>query len=113
MPEHRRQHGDGGLHVGADVAGVDRDVVGLGRREAGLVGAVDEQAPDLLERDAADELLDVDPAVAEGGAFLVRLGDLGVEGDDPLEPVVRPRSCRRMVQTVAPRVASGRLGSAP
>ena len=86
--EHRREHRDAGLHVGADVAGVDRDVVGLGRRQARVVGAVDEQAPDVLERHPADELLDVDAAVAQRRALLVRLGDLGLEGDDALEAVV-------------------------
>jgi hypothetical protein len=63
--EGRREHRDRGLDVDADVAGVDRDVVGLGRREAGGVGAVDQQAPDVLERHAADDVLDVDAAVAE------------------------------------------------
>ena len=86
--ERGREHRDGGLDVGAYVAGVDRDVVGLGRRETGFELAVDEQAPDLLERDPPDDLLDVDTAVAEGGAFLVRLGDLGLERDDPFEPVM-------------------------
>ena len=37
----------------------------------------------------AGELLDVDAPVAERGAFLVRLGDLRLEGDDALEPQVR------------------------
>ena len=57
----------------------------LGRRQAGLERAVDEQAPDLLERHLADELLDVDAAVAQGAALAVGLGDLGREGDDALE----------------------------
>ena len=51
----------------------------------GLERAVDEQAPDLLERHVADELLDVDAAVAERAALPVGLGDLGGEGDDALE----------------------------
>ena len=53
-----------------------------------MVGAVDQQAPDVLERDPADDLLDVDPAVAQRGALLVGLRDLGLEGDHALEPVV-------------------------
>ncbi len=57
----------------------------LGRRQAGLGRLVDEQAPHLLERDRADELLDVDPAVAERAAVAVGLGDLRLEGDDALE----------------------------
>ena len=87
-PEHRGEHRDGGLHVGADVAGVDRDVVRLGGRQAGLVLAVDQQPPHLLEGDPADDLLDVDAAVAQRGPFLVGLGDLGLERDDTLEPVM-------------------------
>jgi len=79
------------LHVGAHVTGVDGDVVRLGRREAGAVRAVDQEAPDVLERHAADEVLDVDAAVAERGALLVRLGDLGLEGDDALQSVVHLR----------------------
>ena len=57
----------------------------LGGRQAGLEGAVDQQAPDLLEADLADEVLDVDAAVAQRAAVLVGLGDLGGEGDDALE----------------------------
>src|SRR5919197_1377377 len=49
------------------------------RRHPRLVGPVHEQAPDLLERHLADEVLDVDAPVAESAALLVRLGDLGVE----------------------------------
>ena len=48
--------------------------------------AVDQQAPDLLERHDADEVLDVDAAIAQRAALLVGLGDLGGEGDDALEP---------------------------
>ncbi|MCZ0980751.1 hypothetical protein O1L60_22025 [Streptomyces diastatochromogenes] len=33
-----------------------------------------------------DEVLDVDPAVAEGAALLVGFGDLRLERDDSLEP---------------------------
>ncbi len=64
------------------------DVVGLGRRQARAVGAVDEQAPDVLERHPADDVLDVDAAVAERGPLLVGLGDLGPERDDALETLV-------------------------
>ncbi len=67
---------------------MDRDVVRLGGREARLVRPVDQQAPDLLEGDPADDLLDVDAAVAEGRPFLVGFGDLGLERDDAFEPVM-------------------------
>ncbi len=43
---------------------------------------VDEQPPDLLERDLPDELLDVDAAIAKLSAVAVRLGDLRLECDD-------------------------------
>jgi hypothetical protein len=33
----------------------------------------------------ADELLDVDAAIAENAAFAVGLGDLGLDGDDAFE----------------------------
>ena len=58
---------------------------GCGRRQPRLVLPVHEQAPDLLVRDVADEILDVDPAVAERAALLVGLGDLSVERDHSLE----------------------------
>ena len=78
-----------------------RQVVGLGRRQARGVGAVDQQPPDVLERDPADDVLDVDAAVAERGAFLVGLGDLGLERDDPSSP-----SC---TSTSAPSSAMSRI----
>ncbi len=57
----------------------------LGGRQAGLERAVDQQPPHLLERRLADELLDVDAAVAQRAALAIGLGDLGGEGDDTLE----------------------------
>ena len=65
--------------------------------------AVDQQAPDLLERVAADELLDVDAAVAKRRALPVGLGDLRLEGDHALEPRVE----------VAHRVTAERYPNAP
>src|SRR2546421_544136 len=55
------------------------------RKRSGVELAVDEQAPHLLEGDRADELLDVDAAVAQRRALLVGLGDLGGEGDDAFQ----------------------------
>ena len=57
----------------------------FGGRQAGLEAAVDQQAPDLLVGDRADEFLDVDAAVAQRAALFVGLGDLGGEGDDAFE----------------------------
>ena len=74
-----------GLEVGRPVAGQERRLVGLrlghGRRQV----VVDEEAPDVLVRELPDELLDVDPAVAERAAVPVGLGDLRLDGDDALE----------------------------
>ena len=60
-----REHGQGALHVDPDVTGVHRDRVGLGGRQPGRELVVDQQAPDVPVGDVADELLDVDAAVAE------------------------------------------------
>ena len=58
-------HRDRALHVDPDVTGVHRDRERLGRREPRLVAAVDQQSPDAAERHPADELFDVDPAIAQ------------------------------------------------
>ncbi len=84
-PHSGAEHRERGLDVDARVAGAHRERVRLGGRQARLERPVDEQAPDLLERDAADELLDVDAAVAQRAALAVGLCDLGGEGDDALE----------------------------
>ena len=86
QPPVRRHHRDRALHVDPDVAGVHRDRERLGRRQPGVELAVHQQAPDVAEGHPADEVLDVDPPVAQRAAFLVRLGDLGLEGDDALQP---------------------------
>ena len=41
-----------------------------------------EQPPYLLVGNGADQILDVDTAVAQRAAIPVGLGDLGCEGDD-------------------------------
>ena len=53
--------GRGALKVGGRIAGEARGDVWLGGCQAGLGAVVDEQPPHLLERDDADELLDIDP----------------------------------------------------
>ena len=82
MPHSGASIASAGLHVDARVAGAHEQRVRLGGRQARVERAVDEQAPDLLVRDGADEVLDVHAAVAERAALLVGLGDLGGEGDD-------------------------------
>jgi len=57
----------------------------LGRRQARAELAVDEQSPHIAERDRADQILDIDAAVAQRAAVFVRLGDLGFEGDHAFE----------------------------
>src|SRR5439155_21144177 len=57
----------------------------LTRRQRRVDVLVDEQAPHVLERVFADQFLDVDAAVAKRSAILVRLGNLGLEGDDSFE----------------------------
>src|SRR6266536_2900828 len=72
------------LEVAHVAAGPDRELAVRGG-QSGLERLVDEQTPDLLERDVPDELLDVDPAVTKRAALTVWLGDLRLEGDDALE----------------------------
>ena len=67
------------------VAGADREGVRFGGGQAGLEVTVHEQAPDLLVGDFADQVLDVDAAVAQRAAGFVGLGDLGREGDDAFQ----------------------------
>jgi len=80
------QHRQAALHVHARVAAAYGERPRLRGRKTGLQGAVDQQAPDLLERDDPHEILDVDAAVAQRAAFLVRLRDLRGKGNDSLEP---------------------------
>ena len=47
-------------------------------------------AQTLPKLTVADQVLDVDAAVAQGAAVLVRLGDLGAEGDVALQPDLNP-----------------------
>src|SRR6266496_2341815 len=64
--------GDGGqraLRVDPDVAGTYRQQVRVRGGQAGGEAVVDQQAPDVPERDPPDELLDVDASIAEGAAF--------------------------------------------
>ena len=74
-----------GLEVGRRVPRQAAALVGLGGGQPRREALVDEQAPDLLEAVVADELLDVDAAVAERAALAVGLGDLGLERDDAFE----------------------------
>ena len=80
-----REHRERRLHVDAVVARAHGQRVRFGGRQAGFEVAVDEQAPDLLVGDGADEVLDVDAAVAQRATLFVGLGDLGGEGDDAFE----------------------------
>ncbi len=77
--------GGDGLEVGGCVARQVTGVVGGGGLQPGLGPVVDEQPPHLLERDDADEILDVDAAVAKRPAVAIGLGNLRLEGDDAFE----------------------------
>ncbi len=103
---HRREHGERGLDVDAYVPGVHGQRVGLGGREPGVELVVDEQPPDVGEVDVADEVVDVDAAVAQRPALLVRLGDGRLEGDDALEAGLEVR-VGRAVCHVDPCCAGG------
>ena len=107
-----RRHG---LEVGGRVPGQAAALVGLGGRQPRLEALVDEQAPDLLEAVRADELLDVDAAVAERAALAVGLGDLGLEGDDALEPglEVVHRRPQRLATGIVPARLADVLGARP
>ena len=74
------------------IARADRERVGFGRRQAGLEASIHEQTPYLLEGDHADEILDVDAAIAQRAPGFVRLGDFGGKGDDSLK--TRLHLCR-------------------
>jgi hypothetical protein len=67
--------------VSAEARGLVRLRLGHLRAEI----AVDEQAPDVLVRVVAHELLDVHAAIAQRPAVSVGLRDLGLDRDDPLE----------------------------
>src|SRR2546422_989673 len=82
----RSERGEARLQVGRDGATRILQLDRLRERQRRVDVLVDEQPPDVLERVPADEILDVDPAVAERAAVLVGLGDLRLEGDHALEP---------------------------
>ena len=63
----------------------------------------------MLVGDAADEVLDVDAAVAQGASGSVGLGDLGGEGDDAFKAGLHPLD--GVVGGVDPEV--GRLETGP
>ena len=80
-----RQAGGLRLEVGRSVAAQEPRLVPFGIGHPGFEALVDEEAPDLLVGDVADEILDVDAAIAERPALAVGLGDLGLDGDDAFE----------------------------
>ena len=79
------ERGGDRLQVGRRVARQAGVLARLGDRQPGLEALVHEQSPDLLEGAAADELLDVDAAVAERPALAIGLRDLRLEGDDAFQ----------------------------
>ena len=87
-PPEGSQHRERALHVDADVAGVHRDRERLGGGQSRVERAVDQQTPHVAVVVGADELFDVDAAVAQRSALAVGLGDLGLEGNDTFEAVL-------------------------
>jgi len=81
--QHPRSHSDGRLLMFAEWTGTGKRFC---RLKAGMKSTVDEGAPHGAEAHAADELFDVDAAVAQRKrtAFAVGFGDLGLEAMNPL-----------------------------
>ena len=106
-PPLRAERRERGLEVGRDRPARILQLDPVDRLQRRVDVLVDEQPPDVLERVAADELLDVDAAIAERAAVLVRLGDLRLERDHAFEPRAEfsgAHSLRRgSVQNVANR----------
>ena len=82
-----------GLQVGRRVAGQTCGLIRLRIGQPRVEVVVDEQAPHVVVGVVADELLDVDAAVAKRAAFPVGLGDLRLDGDDALETRLEGRWC--------------------
>ena len=88
-----REHRERRLHVDAVIARAHGERMGFGRWQSRLEAPIDQQAPDLLVGDGADQVLDVDAAVAQRATLFVGLGDLGGEGDDAFEARLDLRWC--------------------
>jgi hypothetical protein len=91
---------------------VDRQRERFGGRQPLAEPAVDEQSPHIAESDlATDQLLDVDAAIAQCAAILVRLGDLGGEGHDAFQArheILGHRSHGLILAPTRPPTATGR-----
>ncbi len=105
-PERREPRLQVRHRVPARILQLDR----LRPRHPGSERAVDEEAPDLLERMASDKLFDVDAAVPERRTLAVRLGDLRLERDDPLEPRAEVVHAGTLARTRAPNQGRGEFG---
>jgi hypothetical protein len=91
---------------------VHRDRERLGRREARPELAVDQQRPHVSERDRSHKIFNVDAAIAQRSAVLVRFGDFRFEGDDAFEtravvvchelilPTLRKRAAQQVRRSV-------------
>ncbi|MDF2754047.1 MAG: hypothetical protein K0S82_2430, partial [Gaiellaceae bacterium] len=77
-----REAGRLGLEVGRRVAGDRGRFVGLRLRHLRVQVVVDQQAPHVLVGVLADQLFDVDAAIAELPTLAIRLGNLRLDGDD-------------------------------
>jgi len=59
--------------------------VGLGGEQSWIEAAINQESPDTLERDVANEILNVDSAIAKSSAFAVGFGDFSRECDYALQ----------------------------
>ena len=83
---------------------MDRQRERLGRRQPVTEPAVHQQRPHVAEGDLlADQLLDVDAAVAQRAAVLVRFGDLGGEGHDAFQAGTKSSGTAVMRRFLHPR----------
>ena len=73
------------LQICRSVPGEARRLVQLRIRHLRFEVVIDEETPDVLIWIAADELLDVDAAIAQGATFAVGFADLRLDGDHALE----------------------------
>ena len=95
---HAGETGDLGLRIGRRAPREGRRLVRIRLRHARLEALVDEEAPDLLVRNVADELLDVDAAVPERATLAIRLGDLRLDRDDAFESRLEVRDLAHLAR---------------
>ena len=107
-PRAGREQRQRGLHVDPDVAGAEGGRGGVDR-QFGAELVVDEQRPDVVEADLADQVVDVDAAVAQRPAVPVGFGDGGVERHHAFEAGDEAGTVGRHVKTSTLRVRTAEV----